>query len=99
MLAECHTEEGEISPLCLFRDFSHPSDGLVSEYNSLMRVNEFYQSRRSDWETLSGLLDQSQKEVSRLSETQVRDLARLYRAATSDLALAQRDFPRNEVTI
>src|SRR5512134_729404 len=63
-----------------------------------MRVNEFYQSRKSDWETLSRLLDQSQKEVGRLSETQVRDLARLYRATTSDLALAQRDFPRNEVT-
>jgi uncharacterized membrane protein SpoIIM required for sporulation len=64
-----------------------------------MRVNEFYQSRRGDWETLSRLLEQSQKEISGLSETQVRDLARLYRATTSDLALAQRDFPRNEVTV
>jgi uncharacterized membrane protein SpoIIM required for sporulation len=64
-----------------------------------MRVNEFYQSRRGDWEALSRLLDQSQKEISGLSETQVRDLARLYRATTSDLALAQRDFPRNEVTV
>ena len=34
-----------------------------------------------------------------LSESQVRDMARLYRATTSDLALAQRDFPRNEVTV
>jgi uncharacterized membrane protein SpoIIM required for sporulation len=33
-----------------------------------------------------------------LSETQVHDLARLYRATTSDLALAQRDFPRNQIT-
>ncbi len=33
-----------------------------------------------------------------LSESQVRDLARLYRAVTSDLALAKRDFPRNEIT-
>ncbi|NWG05720.1 MAG: stage II sporulation protein M [Chloroflexi bacterium] len=34
-----------------------------------------------------------------LSETQVRDISRLYRAATSDLALAKRDFPRNEITV
>ena len=32
-------------------------------------------------------------------KSQVRDMARLYRATTSDLALAQRDFPRNEVTV
>src|SRR5512138_3228366 len=68
-------------------------------YNSLMRVDEFYQSRKGDWETLSHLLDQCQRDMSGLSEAQVRDMARLYRATTSDLALAQRDFPRNEVTI
>ena len=64
-----------------------------------MRVDEFYQSRKGDWETLSRLLDQSQRDMRALSESQVRDLARLYRATTSDLALAKRDFPRNEVTI
>jgi len=64
-----------------------------------VRADEFYQSRKSDWETLSRLLDQSRTDIRRLSETQVRDLARLYRATTSDLALAKRDFPRNEVTV
>ncbi len=64
-----------------------------------MRVDEFYQSRKRDWETLSKLLDQGQKDMRGLSEAQVRDMARLYRATTSDLALAQRDFPRNEVTV
>jgi len=68
-------------------------------YNSLMRVDEFYQSRKGDWETLSRLLDQCQKDMRGLSEAQVRDMARLYRATTSDLALAKRDFPRNEVTV
>jgi uncharacterized membrane protein SpoIIM required for sporulation len=63
-----------------------------------MRADEFYQSRKSDWEALSRLLDQSQKNMRGLSESQVRELARLYRAATSDLALAKRDFPRNEIT-
>jgi uncharacterized membrane protein SpoIIM required for sporulation len=64
-----------------------------------MRVDEFYQSRKGDWETLSRLLDQSQKDMRGLSEAQVRDMARLYRATTSDLALAKRDFPRNEITV
>src|SRR5512133_2245148 len=68
-------------------------------YNLPMRVDEFYQSRKGEWETLSRLLDKGQKDMRGLSESQVRDLARLYRATTSDLALAQRDFPRNEVTI
>ncbi|HMB21564.1 MAG: stage II sporulation protein M [Chloroflexota bacterium] len=68
-------------------------------YNSLMRVDEFYQSRKGDWETLSKLIDQCQRDMRGLSETQVRDMARLYRAATSDLALAQRDFGRSEVTV
>lgn len=62
-------------------------------------MDEFYQSRKNDWGALSHLLDQSQKDMRGLSESQVRDLARLYRAATSDLALAQRDFPRNEITL
>ena len=64
-----------------------------------MRVDEFYQSRKGDWETLSKLLDQCQKDMRGLSEAQVQAMARLYRATTSDLALAQRDFPRNEVTL
>jgi len=68
-------------------------------YNSPMRADEFYQSRKGDWETLSQLLDQSQKDMRGLSESQVRDMARLYRATTSDLALAKRDFPRNEITL
>jgi uncharacterized membrane protein SpoIIM required for sporulation len=68
-------------------------------YNSLMRADEFYQSRKGDWETLSRLLEQSQSDMRGLSESQVNDMARLYRATTSDLALAKRDFPRNEVTV
>ena len=62
-----------------------------------MRADEFYQSRKGDWESLSNLLDHSQRDMRGLSESQVRDLARLYRAVTSDLALAKRDFPRSEI--
>jgi uncharacterized membrane protein SpoIIM required for sporulation len=63
-----------------------------------MRADEFYQSRKGEWDTLSRLLDQSQRDMHGLSETQVRDMARLYRATTSDLALAKRDYPRSEIT-
>ena len=38
-----------------------------------MRVDEFYQSRKSDWEALSHLLDLSQKDMSSLTESQVRE--------------------------
>jgi uncharacterized membrane protein SpoIIM required for sporulation len=64
-----------------------------------MRLDEFYQSRKSDWEALSHLLDLCQNDMRGLSESQVRDISRLYRAATSDLALAKRDFPRSEITV
>jgi uncharacterized membrane protein SpoIIM required for sporulation len=64
-----------------------------------MRAEEFYQSRKSEWEALSHLLDKCQGDMRGLSESQVRDISRLYRSVTSDLALAQRDFPRNEVTL
>ena len=69
--------------------------GFLQEGSCIIHlcVDEFYQSRKGDWETLSRLLDQSQTDMSGLSEGQVRDLARLYRATTSDLALAKRDFP------
>src|SRR5215510_13976959 len=77
---------------------SRVSSGVLM-YNSRMRVDEFYQSRKGDWQSLSHLLDESQKDFKRLTEAQVQDIARLYRAATSDLALAQRDFPRNEIAV
>jgi len=64
-----------------------------------MRTDEFYQSRKGEWDALSKLLDRSQSDVRGLSEVQVRDLARLYRNATSDLALAKRDFPRSEIAV
>lgn len=63
-----------------------------------MHVDEFYQSRKSDWNTLGQLLEKSEKQIQGLTPTDVQLLGRLYRAVTSDLALAQRDFPRHRVT-
>ena len=63
-----------------------------------MNADEFYQSRKKEWASLSTLVERAQKNVSGLSPREVGDLASLYRAASSDLALAKRDFPRHQVT-
>ncbi len=63
-----------------------------------MRVDKFYESRQGDWKALSNLLDRSQNGVQSLAPEELDSLSRLYRAATSDLALAQRDFPQHQVT-
>lgn len=63
-----------------------------------MNVDEFYQSRKQEWELLSTLIERAQKDTRRLSTTDIEQLASLYRAASSDLALARRDFPRHRIT-
>ena len=63
-----------------------------------MQADEFYQSRQADWKTLTQLLDRCQDGADRLTPDDVARLGRLYRAVTSDLALAQRDFPHQRVT-
>ncbi len=64
-----------------------------------MRPNTFYESRQADWKQLTHLLDRCQSEIQRLSPEELDTLGRLYRVATSDLALAQRDFPTHKVTL
>jgi uncharacterized membrane protein SpoIIM required for sporulation len=64
-----------------------------------MQPDQFYQSRQGDWKALTQLLDRSQQDLSQLSPQEIQTLGRLYRAATSDLALAQRDFPQSRVTL
>jgi uncharacterized membrane protein SpoIIM required for sporulation len=63
-----------------------------------MNADEFTQSRQADWKSLSTLLDRTTNGAARLSPDEVNTLGRLYRATTSDLALAQRDFPNQRVT-
>jgi uncharacterized membrane protein SpoIIM required for sporulation len=63
-----------------------------------MQVERFYQARQADWQELSRLLDRGQQNMRQLSPEEVQALSRLYRATTSDLALAQRDFPNHRVT-
>lgn len=62
-----------------------------------MNAEQFYRSRQADWQQLTALLDKSQQ-MNRLSPDEVQQMGLLYRSTTSDLALAQREFPRHQVT-
>jgi uncharacterized membrane protein SpoIIM required for sporulation len=56
--------------------------------------------RRADWEQLTALTRRvGRGRLSTMSEDELSELGRLYRATTSDLALAQRDFPQHDVTV
>ncbi len=63
-----------------------------------MQPEDFYRSRKIDWEKLTQLLERSNHRSQRLTPEEVHLLGRLYRSVTSDLALAQRDFPNHKVT-
>src|SRR5258706_14519444 len=62
-----------------------------------MDANQFYQTRQSDWKALTLLLDRGQRGLAGLSPDEVDRLGALYRLATSDLALGQRDYPNQRV--
>src|SRR5690242_6837805 len=60
-----------------------------------MKAEEFVASRQAKWKTLSDLLTTAERSMGHLSPEEITLLGQLYRAATSDLAYAQREFPRN----
>lgn len=62
-------------------------------------MKQFVDARQHDWQLLAALLDRTQKNIEHLSPAEVKQMGALYRSVTSDLALAQRDFPRERVTI
>jgi uncharacterized membrane protein SpoIIM required for sporulation len=64
-----------------------------------MRPEEFFETRKGDWEKLTRLLDRCQHEIKRLSPEEVHTLGYLYRSTAADLALAQRDFPGHRLTV
>jgi len=63
-----------------------------------MNLDAFVQQRRPSWQVLEALLTRSKPDLAKLSRQEVDELGRLYRSATADLALAQRDFPQQRVT-
>jgi|GEM_PF-5115588 len=63
-----------------------------------MNLDIFLNQRRPKWERLENLLKKSQRSLKSLSVEEVDELGQLYRTATSDLALARRDFAGHTVT-
>src|SRR3954469_21117146 len=63
-----------------------------------MTIDRFVEDRRARWARLGQLVSGARGRVQRLSADDVLELGRLYRATTSDLAIARRDFPRDVAT-
>jgi len=63
-----------------------------------MNLDTFLTQRRPAWQQLEALLDKTKNNIRALSPTEMAALGRLYRNTTSDLAVAQRDFPQQRVT-
>lgn len=64
-----------------------------------MVAEDFINTKRSNWQRLEQLLGKAQSaRLAALSAEELYEFGRLYRQATSDLALARRDFPQHRVT-
>jgi uncharacterized membrane protein SpoIIM required for sporulation len=64
---------------------------------AVQSIDRFVEDRRARWARLAHLVDRAQGRVSRLDAGEVLELGSLYRASTSDLAVARRDFARDAV--
>lgn len=64
-----------------------------------MQPEQLIDQRKRDWERLENLLHRIERErINVLSQAELVEFGQLYRSATSDLAIAQRDFAQKEVT-
>jgi uncharacterized membrane protein SpoIIM required for sporulation len=63
-----------------------------------MNLEQFLQQRKSHWQALETLLNRAARDLSRLTAAELDELGQLYRMVTSDLALARRDYPTQQVT-
>ncbi len=64
-----------------------------------MNLELFLQQRRPSWQRMEELMRQAQRSPRSLAGPQLDELGTLYQAVTADLALAQRDFPNQQVTL
>lgn len=65
-----------------------------------MQLEQLIRQRRREWERLEALLKQIERDhIQALSQAELVEFGQLYRRATSDLAIAQRDFPGKDVTL
>ncbi len=63
-----------------------------------MLADDFIATKKPNWERLTELLAQSRRRgLGALSADEINELGRLYRSATSDLAVARRDFANHRV--
>jgi uncharacterized membrane protein SpoIIM required for sporulation len=63
-----------------------------------MTVDRFVEDRRARWARLGNLIREAHGRVERLAPGDVLELGRLYRSASSDLAVARRDFALDAAT-
>ncbi len=63
-----------------------------------MQLDSFIQRQKNSWRRLEELTDLTRGNAEALSEAELHEFGRLYQIASSDLALAQRDFPGQQVT-
>src|SRR3712207_3242588 len=64
-----------------------------------MTVDEFVAAKRPAWQRLEALLGRSSSSrLATLSADELHEIGALYRQATSDLAVARRDFGQHRVT-
>src|SRR5829696_7918975 len=62
-------------------------------------LSQFIEQRRPQWLRLEELLARSEGNgLRRMSATELDGLGRTYRQVVSDLAIARRDFPEDELT-
>lgn len=63
-----------------------------------MQFEQMIRARKRDWERLENLLKRIEREqIAGLSQAELVEFGQLYRSASSDLAIAQRDFPNKDV--
>lgn len=64
-----------------------------------MTPDDFIKQRSASWRELETLLKRARGSLQGLTNQDVERMGYLYRTATADLALAQRDFPQQRVTL
>jgi len=64
----------------------------------VLTVDRFVEDRRARWARLGNLIFEANGRVERLPPDEVLELGRLYRSASSDLAVARRDFALDAAT-
>jgi hypothetical protein len=64
-----------------------------------MNLDEFMRQRSPIWQQLTALLKRAKQTPEQMTLAEIETLGRLYRMTTADLALAQRDFPKQKIAL